>query len=294
MNWIEIIDSGSALTPQRVEAWYHNIEAEIGNGVLSPEDAAYFAAYYREAGMLRTWRRPFFMRHYAEPFAAAANFLMDGRSDRKKLIVDLGCGSGTQTIALALMGAKVVGLDMDTQGLGILLKRKKFYEDLTGRTLDIEVHDSDVFAFDFDALGPIDGVYSMFAFNMMQPTKGLLDILLPRMARGARFVIQDGNQHSWLSRIPGRRRSVLSPHELDQELAKGGLSRCALEGTISLPPLVWLLLPKQPLRALDGLLNKTWFWPISYMAMHEKAGLAQRRTSDTARGDPRPGASLPR
>lgn len=269
MNSIETIEASQALTAGRVQRWYHNIFEELSRGHLPAGDAAYFAEYYREAGLLRPWRRPFFMRHYAEPFATAANYLMAGPS-RCKTIVDLGCGSGTQSIALALMGAKVVGLDMDRRALDILLHRKAFYERETGRTLDIEVRDGDVFAFDYDAIGPIDGVYSMFAFNMMQPTTGLLDLLLPRMNTGGRFVIQDGNRMSWLSMLPGRRRQVLTPIELDHEVTLRGLKSNLLHGTISLPPVAWWLAPRGLLAPLDDSMNSGWFWPISYMAMYEK------------------------
>ncbi len=269
MNSIEIIEASQTLTIAGAQRWYSNIFEELLLDYLPPSDAAYFSEYYREAGLLRSWRRPFFMRHYAEPFVTAANYLMSGASQRKT-VIDLGCGSGTQSIALALMGAKVVGLDMDRRALDILLRRKAFYERETGRMLDIEVHDGDVFTFDYSAIGPIDGVYSMFAFNMMQPTTDLLGFLLPRLNIGGRFVIQDGNPLSWLSMMPGRSRQVLTPMELDRELTSRGLSSNLLLGSISLPPAAWCIAPRALLAKLDNSMNKSWFWPISYMAMYEK------------------------
>lgn len=274
MNDLEIIKDDSPVSIEMMERWYHNIAAEMQMGLLPPAEVEYFAEYYREAGLLRSWRLPFFMRHYAEPFSAAANYLMGGESTRKKVILDLGCGCGTQSIAFALMGAKVIGLDMDRRALDILLQRKKIYEKASGRSLDIEVHDGDVFAFDYSAVGPIDGIYSMFAFNMMQPTKKLLGQLLPQVAPGGRFVIQDGNRLSWLARVPGRQRQVLAPDELGAELISQGFLPSWLRGTISLPPIVWSILPRQPLTRLDEAMNKQWFWPISYMAMYEKQGAA--------------------
>lgn len=269
MNNIEIIEVNQNLTVEMAQRWYNNVFEELSRGHLPAGEAAYFSEYYREAGLLRSWRRPFFIRHYAEPFATAANYLMAGPS-RRKTVVDLGCGSGTQSIALALMGAKVVALDMDDRALDILLNRKTFYERETGRTLEIEVHKVDAFTFDYNAIGPIDGVYSMFAFNMMQPTTGLLDLLLPRMNTGGRFVIQDGNRISWLGMLPRRRRQVLTPIELDRELTSRGFKLNLLQGAISLPPVVWCVAPRDLLAKLDDFMNNSWFWPISYMAMYEK------------------------
>lgn len=273
MNNLELIE-GKHVTIEKMERWYNNIAKEMAAGLLPAQDAEYLAEYYREAGLLRSWRRPFFMRHYAEPFAAAANYLMGSAGTGKKVILDLGCGCGTQSIAFALMGAKVIGLDMDRRALDILLQRKKIYEKASGRTLDIEVHDGDVFAFDYPAAGPIDGIYSMFAFNMMQPTTKLLSLLLPHVSPQGRFVIQDGNRLSWLARVPGRQRQVLAPEELGAELSGRGFHPAWLKGTISLPPIAWSMLPRKPLTHIDETLNKGWFWPISYMAMYEKQGAA--------------------
>lgn len=272
MNNIKIIRTDEPFTTAQAHLWYANIPEEIRLAYMSAEDSAYFGEYYREAGMLRAWRRPFFMRHYAEPFVAAANFLMSKPSENERVIVDLGCGCGTQSIALAMMGAKVIGLDMDQRALKILLQRKQFYESKIGHALDIQVFDGDVFSFDYSALGPIDGVYSMFAFNMMQPTTKLLDLLSPRMAPGGRFVIQDGNRLSWLSLLPSRRRKVLTPLELERELLARGFAESFLRGAISLPPVVWNVLPRGSLIQLDDAMNSSWFWPISYSAMFEKRG----------------------
>lgn len=267
---IEIIESSKSISKDEIYKWYKNVIEEISAGYLQPEDRAYFTEYYHEAGMLRTWRRRFFMRHYAEPFADAANYLMAGPTDGARVVIDLGCGCGTQSIALALMGAKVIGLDMDRHALDILLRRKEFYQRESGRILDIEVHHGDVFKFDFESIGSIQGIYSMFAFNMMQPTSELLELLLPCLSIGGRIVIQDGNALSWLSKMPGRRREVLTPHALDQELANRGFHSHELRGSISLPPAVWNLASYRLLASLDHALCKSWFWPISYMAMYER------------------------
>jgi hypothetical protein len=187
----------------------------------------------------------------------------------------LGCGCGTQSLALALMGARVVGLDMDDVALGVLEKRKQFYEERLGRALEIEIFRDNTLTFRYEDLGVLDGVYSMFAFNMMQPTRELLDVIAPRMRAGARLVIQDGNQLSWLAGMPGRTRAALTPPQLDAEFGRRELARRSLKGAVSLPPAIWRIAPEWALSPLDDALNLTWFWPISYVAMYEKVPSAR-------------------
>jgi SAM-dependent methyltransferase len=247
--------------------WYHNVQLELAAKYLDASQQAYLSAYYNEAGLLHKWRRSFFRRHYAEPFGQALTFLLD--SKHQPLILDLGCGTGTQSLAFALCGASVVALDLDTNALSVLERRKQFYEEKTGKTLNITTCAADVFDFDLSQIPPIDGLYSLFAFNLMQPTAALLGRLAPRFASQARIAVQDGNRLSWLSHLPGRRRQVLSPLELDQMLTGLEFTQVTLEGGVSIPPPAWAVLPYDWLSIVDSTFNQTWFWPISYLAMYQ-------------------------
>lgn len=248
--------------------WYHNVQLELSAKYLDASQQAYLSAYYNEAGLLRKWRRVFFRRHYAETFWQGLTFLLDGK--HQPLILDLGCGTGTQSLAFALYGAHVVALDLDTAALDVLERRKRFYEEKAGKALNITSYTANVLNFDFSQIPPIDGLYSLFAFNLMQPTAALLGRLAPRLASQARIVIQDGNSLSWLSHLPGRRRQVLSPLELDQMLTGLEFTRIILEGGISIPPPAWAVFPYDWLSTIDSTLNQTWFWPISYLAMYQR------------------------
>ena len=89
----------------------------------------------------------------------------------------MGCGTGTQSLCFALLGARVIAVDMDSQALSIFKKRIKFYEEKIGRNLNISIYNSDIFTFNLSDYGLLDGIYSLFAFNMMIPAEKLLDIL---------------------------------------------------------------------------------------------------------------------
>lgn len=251
--------------------WYLNISRELRAGIFNKEEEEYLVNYYREVGLLRGWRNEYFYRHFADAFARSAKFFLDGKSD--PLILDLGCGAGTQSLYLALMGAKIAALDMNETALDVFRKRIDFYSNITGRTLDITIHQVNVFSFDYSSIAPIDGLYSMFAFNMMQPSKKLLSLIQPHFNKRARIAILDGNNLCWLSRInPLRRRDVLSPMAFRMQLEHNGFNIMEHLGGIAVPPVLWMAEIGNSISFIDRLLCKTWFFPVSHMILAEKNG----------------------
>jgi SAM-dependent methyltransferase len=255
-------------TDQDSWKWYGNISIELKTDLFSSEYKAYLEKYYIEAGLLRRWRRPFFRHHYARTFALAVSFLF-ANPDRKPVILDLGCGTGTQSLAFALLGAKVFCLDMDSMALDILNERKKFYERQSGRALDIQIWSADVFGFNYASIAPIDGVYSLFAFNMMQPSRDLISLLAPHMSDNGKIALLDGNRLCWASRVlPWRRRNVLSPKELEAELRKYGFSTADHYGGVTFPPAFWRCFPYPLLSRMDSCLaSRSWVFPVSHQIL---------------------------
>jgi len=265
---LHLFDPLDVVTPGRIIRWYENIALELDAGFLSPEERAYMRSYYAEVGLLRPWRRSFFLNHFAPAFAAAATYLLDGRHGRT--FVDLGSGTGTQALALALLGARVIALDGDETAARILRKRMRFYESVTARALNITVATTSALEYDYSDCAPIAGIWSLFAFNLMQPSSMLLDHIIPHCSPQARVAIQDGNRLSWLGRLPGRRRSVWSPVELDRALCARGFRRDRLRGAAALPPVAWLMLPEALLATIEGALLGSWAFALSYLALYER------------------------
>jgi SAM-dependent methyltransferase len=249
-------------------AWYQNPAKELSSKFLNEKEAEHFAAYYHEAGLLRWTRRPFFQYHFCRTFARSAAFLLEKAKDG--VILDLGCGCGTQSLYLALNGAKVLALDLDDMALAVLQRRKSFYEELSGRRLDITVCRANAFTFDYASIAPIACVHSMFAFNMMQPSADLLDRIVPHLLPGSRVAILDGNSISWLARLlPWRRRPVWSPHEFRNQLLQRGFRILAHEGGIVLPPFIWCIIAYEQCSRIDRVLAKNWLFPISHLILAE-------------------------
>ncbi len=252
--------------------WYENIPRELDLGFLAPDEREYLAAYYRGGGHLQPGRRHFFRRHCSETFSRAAAHLLG--STPAPRVIDLGCGSGTQTLYLALCGARVVALDLDRQALQVLRRRRAFYEQQVGRALDIEVLEANTLELDYQRWAPVNGVHSMFAFNLMKPARDLIARLAPAMAPGATFCVLDGNTLSWLPKVfPARRRpNVLSPVDMEAVLQGHGFEILYHRGGIVLPPACWQAWSYGAARRLDDLLGRAWLFPGSHQIIARKTG----------------------
>ncbi|MCG3189240.1 MAG: hypothetical protein LKCHEGNO_01531 [Burkholderiaceae bacterium] len=258
------------LTQDDVWRWFLNIEREIGLLSLSSAERKAFESYYRSAGLLRGWRRPFFRHHYSRPLWLATSRLFG--TTQQPRILDLGCGTGTQSLLFALLGAKVVGVDMDERALSVLSKRKALYEQTSGRRLCLTLLSGDVFELDLQGLAPLDGVYSLFAFNMMQPTAELLNRLSPRLDHGAIIAIHDGNREHFFNAI--FRRRFASTRALQSMLRSVGFSEVERLGGYAIPPVFWAIVPRQVLDPVDRLLTKSERLAVSYLHVaHRPADL---------------------
>ena len=253
-----------------VRGFFEGIEREVQSDIPASTRAA-LEAYYIPAGLLTTWRRPYFFQHYTEPVARALQFLvLDQPAYRPPVIMDLGCGLGTQSLIFAAHGARVIAFDLDDAALAGLTDRKVWYERKLGRSLDITPVYGNALEYNLRSLGPIHGVFSLFAFNMMQPSEQLLDRLQSHLAPAGRLAIQDGNGSALYSALPWRRRPALKPAEFGRALTQRDFTLAYHRATGCVPPLACRLLPGALAGHLVHSLNSFWLAGISHQILAQK------------------------
>jgi SAM-dependent methyltransferase len=178
--------------------------------------------------------RPFFSYHVGASIARVVTALVDGRPQPR--LLELGCGSGSTALLLALAGARVIGVDSNPVAVTACRRRQAYYESHFG-PLALEFHVGDALAFPYAEVAPCDGVYSVFAFNLMQPTPTLLDRLVPVLVPGGRLVLADGNRQSLVNHLlrphpgpsPGALQAALEDRGLIvRDVRFGGLIPSAL------------------------------------------------------------------
>ena len=219
------------LSPATIASYLNNITEEVQSADFNDAEykqmvAMMFSKY------LEPTTRPFFLHHFCPLINLAVRKMFENTSTPR--ILELGCGSGTMSILFALLGAKVTALDFDAASVSTCKKRQELYEKQFA-PLQLEFLCGDALQVDYAALGQFDGIYSLFAFNMMQPTRGLLDRVLPCQKRGGTFMISDGNQLQVYNRY-FRKRNCLSPLQMRNELSKRGYQVEALNFDCALPP----------------------------------------------------------
>lgn len=253
--------------------WYGNLFRELEDDFLMPSEKAYMVDRQRNASeMVLVQNKPYFKHAFSDHFARAASFLLHGR--KKPTILDLGCGVGTQSLFFGLMGARVIALDSDKKALDILEKRISFYQKTCQRDISISIQCVNSLEFGYSSVAPIHGLFSMFAFNIMQPSKRLISSMVPSLSQDALLAILDGNSLCWLPRVfRSRRRQVLSPLQLERELVDYGFTITEHRGGVSVPPFLWALNAFNMVTRIDYVLDHVWFFPASHLLMAERKGV---------------------
>jgi SAM-dependent methyltransferase len=214
-----------------VDDYLHNLMIEYNELKYSPEErtAIKNAMLYR----LIDNRSPRFFYYHMNPlFLKAAKALF--QDNEHPFIVDLGCGTGAATIFFGLLGARVVGVDVDRHIIGACNKRKELYEKEFG-VLDISFICADAFELDFSELGTYDGIYSLFAFNSIQPSSQLVPSIIQPLRKKGRIVISDGNRDSVLKKF-SRQHHVLKPMEMKRAFENNSCYVLYVEFGCMLPP----------------------------------------------------------
>lgn len=118
--------------------WYANLLKEISGNtypewgwLLLGDKRNYYGKY------LWPQSRAFFLNHFAKNLAATLNFVCNAPDSRPR-ILEIGSWCGNQLLLLAFLGAEVYGCDIRADVCDLVKRRQKFYEDISGRRLNIE------------------------------------------------------------------------------------------------------------------------------------------------------------
>ena len=217
--------------------YLQNLELEIGQGLFTQNELLLLQdALYRK--FLDKSRRPFFLYHFLPLWVNSVQILFRDCANPK--IIELGCGTGTSSLLFAMLGAQVVGVEMNADLVGICNKRKRFYEKHVGG-LNAEFYQANTFEFPFEEHAPVDAFFSLFAFNLMKPADTLLGRMIPVLKKGGQIMIIDGNVDNLYSHIiPSRRRPwVLSPSMMKKEMEMLGCRVVKLETHCGIPPFIF-------------------------------------------------------
>ncbi len=252
--------------------YYKNLFLEMQYDYLSKKEKEYIIDKYRNAServLLNEKTINYFKYAFSDNFTLMSEYLLHN-TKKSGYIVDLGCGIGTQSIFFALFGIKVLAIDLDSKALKIFIKRISFYEKIFNQKLEIEIIEKNALEIDFSKYN-IGGVFSMFAFNIMQPSKLLLKNLSKGFNKNCKIAIIDGNNENWIPKVfpSQRRKNTLSPVLMKKELKQYGFKTEKLYGAFSLLNIFWRYgFIIKPVNFIDEILSKNdWLFPRAYIIL---------------------------
>jgi SAM-dependent methyltransferase len=232
----EIFIPNSPNTVNRLEIFQYiqNVEVEIAQDLFNRNELILIAdALY--GNYLDRKKRAFFLYHFLPLWETALRILFNDNLAPK--IIELGCGTGASSLLFAILGARVVGIDLDGDLIRVCNKRKAFYENYLD-SVYVDFFQANAFEFPFKKYAPVDAFFSLFAFNLMQPSDILLRRILPALKESGKVVIVDGNSSSLYSHIipSRRRRGTLSPTMIQKKLEILGCRVSKLQTHCAIPP----------------------------------------------------------
>lgn len=127
-------------------------------------------------------------KDYADKFSFVAQRaadlleLLDVKPGEK--VIDLGCGTGELTAAIAAAGGAVMGIDASP---AMLARARTSYPALTFVEAD---------GADFGVDSPIEAVFSNAALHWMRPPENVVRCVADALAPGGRFVAEFGGKHN--------------------------------------------------------------------------------------------------
>ena len=159
-------------------------ELAICDQFLNREEARVFRQYYH---YLEIATGNHF--HYLEGiYHQEASPLITSVSPGMKLL-DAGCGLGSESILGAVLGAKVVGVDLSQERLAVAHKRLKFYQSQLDRPIEVSFVASSI----FDLSDSFDIIHVMDAISHIDPVERLIQFAYEHLNRGGRLIIIDAN-----------------------------------------------------------------------------------------------------
>lgn len=157
---IFVPDSHRRVSQNDVFRYLQNLELESDQSLFTQNELLLQDALYGK--FLDESCRPFFLYHFLPLWVNSVQTLF--RKSVNPTVIELGCGTGTSSLLFAMLGAKVIGIEMNTDLVGICNKRKHFYERHVS-ALSAEFYQANTFEFPFEKYVPVNAFFSLFAFN---------------------------------------------------------------------------------------------------------------------------------
>jgi ubiquinone/menaquinone biosynthesis C-methylase UbiE len=260
-----------SLSVQNVKDWYNNISKEIENASYSeivinamndPKN------YYGK--LLDKNTSNFYKHHFSLSLHKTINYALSlkvAKGETKWL--EVGAGAGNQVILLALCGFELFAVDIDPLAGRIIKERQQYYEQITGRKLNINIIISDVMEYNA-GIESFDIINFQFSFNNIEFPKNTIRHLIQKLSKGGLWIMHEGNKSSIFNSILRPNKQWMNPSEVAMELKAHNIEVLTYHGGYALPPIFFRYEWLKVLNRLDALLTRIMIISNSYHLIGRK------------------------
>jgi len=165
------------LTPSRF------LQLSLENDNLDTEIKTELCDYYRNWNNLRSPRLAFWYDNQLNEMLEALEKCPGAR------ILDAGCGTGSESLFLALKGAHVTGIDVSPGKIKIANARQEHLRDSARVEFDLDFYQQSI----LDVEGTYDLIWLEQAFHHMEPRARIVQQLADLLAPGGRLFFSEAN-----------------------------------------------------------------------------------------------------
>lgn len=237
---------------------------------LPKQDQATFNRYYHS---FIAHFGPYVRDHYASQMREAQEIVIDRPGCR---VLEIGCGCGTESLWMGLLGASVTGIDIQQDRLSVA--RAQLDHTVSELGLDPDVTFQAMSAFDARKLGNFDVIWVEQAFHHVEPREEFVQILAEVLRPRGIVVFSESNAWNPLIQLRLLRRRgfktikeyqdddggshvygderITTPRALEKELKRVGIGVQAVRYYRIFPNRQWA----DRLSAIESVVP-TWFRP---------------------------------
>ena len=171
---------------QKALSFYNLIRDEIKNStpLYGKEDAETLRNYYPNILTNEIYYN-YIRQHYASRIIPLIENI---RSNSE--ILDVGCGTGSESILCGFLGRKVLGIDISKERIKLAKKRIKYFENKLNTKIDAKFSLKNI----FKHIGKYDIIWANEAIQHIAPLNEFLKISYENLKVGGRLIIADQNR----------------------------------------------------------------------------------------------------
>lgn len=235
---VPIVKRLTDLSVDDVWDFYQNVYLERMLGNFSETEGEKVFDYKSGLGNMSS-RCAYYRQAYCRQLHRAVRTIF-GRHEHPR-VLDVCCGTGSQALLFALLGAFVVGIDHDPGQLQAMRKRIEFYAQQFPGRVNIVTKQADVRSQPLVAFGMFDVVYSHMGIGRLLPADEVFRRASDCLGPGGLVVLKNQNpQCAWLRPV-----GIHPPDSPRREYLRCadryGFKPLVAHGTTAIPRPLWLL-----------------------------------------------------